>query len=77
MRLEKQFEQAMASLEANKEIAVSKADVLAAALSKTNIEIVGGDGNFFNTFSKTLSLGKKRLMVLWIKVALPKRTLRN
>ncbi len=58
MRLEKQFEQAMASIEANKEIAREQADVLAAALSKTNIEIVGGDGNFFNTFSKALSLGK-------------------
>ena len=57
-RLEKQFEQAMASIEANKEIAREQADVLAAALSKTNIEIVGGDGNFFNTFSKALSLGK-------------------
>ncbi|MBI6528119.1 flotillin family protein [Proteus vulgaris] len=58
MSLEKQFEQAMASIEANKEIAREQADVLAAALSKTNIEIVGGDGNFFNTFSKALSLGK-------------------
>ncbi|SPZ04128.1 Uncharacterised protein [Proteus mirabilis] len=46
------------SIEANKEIAREQADVLAAALSKTNIEIVGGDGNFFNTFSKALSLGK-------------------
>lgn len=58
MSLEKQFEQAMASIEANKEIAREQADVLAAALSKTNIEIVGGDGNFFNTFAKALSLGK-------------------
>ncbi|WYW98588.1 flotillin family protein [Proteus vulgaris] len=58
MSLEKQFEQVMASIEANKEIAREQADVLAAALSKTNIEIVGGDGNFFNTFSKALSLGK-------------------
>lgn len=58
MRLEKEFEQAMASIDANKEIAREQANVLAAALSKTNIEIVGGDGNFFNTFSKALSLGK-------------------
>ena len=58
MRLEKEFEQSMASIEANKEIAREQADVLAAALSKTNIEIVGGDGDFFNTFSKALSLGK-------------------
>lgn len=58
MRLEKEFEQSMASIEANKEIAREQADVLAAALTKTNIEIVGGDGSFFNTFSKALSLGK-------------------
>lgn len=58
MRLEKEFEQSMASIDANKEIAREQADVLAAALTKTNIEIVGGDGSFFNTFSKALSLGK-------------------
>lgn len=58
MRLEKGFEEAMASIAANKEIAKEQADVLAAALSKTNIDIVGGDGSFFNTFSKALSVGK-------------------
>nr|WP_255324551.1 hypothetical protein [Budvicia aquatica] len=58
MQLEKHFEQSMASISANKEIAREQADVLAAALSKTNIDIVGGDGSFFNTFSKALSVGK-------------------
>lgn len=58
MRLEKGFEEAMAAIAANKEIAKEQADVLAAALSKTNIDIVGGDGSFFNTFSKALSVGK-------------------
>lgn len=58
MQLEKGFEQAMAAIVANKEIAKEQADVLAAALSKTNIDIVGGDGSFFNTFSKALSVGK-------------------
>jgi uncharacterized membrane protein YqiK len=58
MRLEKSFEEAMAAIAANKEIAKEQADVLAAALSKTNIDIVGGDGSFFNTFSKALSVGK-------------------
>nr|WP_309145413.1 flotillin family protein [Xenorhabdus yunnanensis] len=58
MQLEKNFEQAMASIAANKEIAKEQAEVLAAALSKTNIDIVGGDGSFFNTFSKALSVGK-------------------
>lgn len=58
MRLEKHFEQAMAEIAANKEIAREQAEVLASALSKTNIDIVGGDGSFFNTFSKALSVGK-------------------
>lgn len=58
MRLEKGYEEAMASIAANKEIAKEQADVLAAALAKTNIDIVGGDGSFFNSFSKALSVGK-------------------
>ncbi|MEX0447802.1 hypothetical protein [Xenorhabdus sp. SGI246] len=58
MQLEKNFEQEMSAISANKEIAKEQADVLAAALSKTNIDIVGGDGSFFNTFSKALTVGK-------------------
>ncbi|NUO74945.1 flotillin family protein [Lysobacter sp. 5GHs7-4] len=58
MQLEKSFEQAIASIEANKEVAKEQADVLAAALSKANIDIVGGEGEFFNSFAKALSVGK-------------------
>ena len=58
MQLEKSFEQAMASIEANKEIAREQADVLSAALSKANIDIVGGEGAFFDSFAKALSVGK-------------------
>ncbi|MBD2813212.1 flotillin family protein [Xenorhabdus sp. Flor] len=58
MQLEKNFEQAMSAIAANKEIAREQAEVLATALSKTNIDIVGGDGSFFNTFSKALTVGK-------------------
>lgn len=58
MALEKGFEQAMAAISANKEIAREQADVLAAAFSKANIEIVGGNDNFFNSFSKAISVGK-------------------
>ena len=50
--------QAMASIDANKEVAKEQADVLAAALSKANIDIVGGEGEFFNSFAKALSVGK-------------------
>lgn len=58
MALEKGFEQAMAAIAANKEIAKEQAEVLAAAFSKANIEIVGGNDNFFNSFSKAISVGK-------------------
>lgn len=58
LALEKIFEQAMAAIAANKDIAREQADVLAAAFSKANIEIVGGNDNFFNSFSKAISVGK-------------------
>ncbi|WP_395790425.1 hypothetical protein [Aquimonas sp.] len=58
MQLEKNFEQAMAAIEANKSIAREQADVLAAALSKAKVDIVGGGGEFFETFAKALSVGK-------------------
>lgn len=58
MQLEKGFEQAMAEIAANKDIAREQAEVLSAALSKAKIEIVGGEGDFFNSFAKSLSVGK-------------------
>ncbi|WP_392562318.1 flotillin family protein [Orbus sturtevantii] len=58
LALEKSFEQSMSAIAANKEIAREQADVLAAAFSKANIEIVGGNDNFFNSFSKAISVGK-------------------
>ena len=42
MQLEKSFEEAMAAIAANKDIAKDQAEVLATALGKANIEIVGG-----------------------------------
>lgn len=58
MQLEKSFEEAMAAIDANKDIAKDQAEVLAAAMSKAKIEIVGGEGDFFNSFAKSLSVGK-------------------
>ncbi len=58
MALEKQFEQAIAAINANKEIARDQAEVLGAALSKAKVEIIGGGGEVFDTFAKGLSLGK-------------------
>lgn len=58
LQLEKDFEQAMAAIAANKDIAREQADVLSAALAKAKIDIVGGEGDFFNSFAKALSVGK-------------------
>lgn len=58
MQLEANFDEAMAGIAANKEIAKDQAEVLSAALSKAKIEIVGGEGDFFNSFAKSLSVGK-------------------
>lgn len=58
MQLEKDFDEAIATIAANKDIAKDQAQVLAAAMSKAKIEIVGGEGDFFNSFAKSLSVGK-------------------
>lgn len=58
MQLEKDFEASMAGIAANQEIAKEQAEVLSAALSKAKIEIVGGEGDFFNSFARSLSVGK-------------------
>ncbi len=58
MELEKNFEEAMAAITANKEIANDQAQVMAEALKQANIDIVGGDGDFLKTITKSLSAGK-------------------
>ena len=58
MQLEKNLEQALAAIEANKSVAKDQAEVLSSALSKANIDIVGGEGAFFDNFAKALSVGK-------------------
>ena len=58
MSLETAFKEAIASIEAGKEIAHENAELLSNALKEANIDIVGGEGHFFDTFSKSLSLGK-------------------
>lgn len=58
MGLETALKEALASIEAGKEIAKENADVLATALGKANIDIVGGEEHFFDNFAKSLSIGK-------------------
>ncbi|UXI68270.1 SPFH domain-containing protein [Tahibacter amnicola] len=48
----------MKGIDANQAIARDQAEVLAKALSVANIEIVGGDGAYFERFMRSLSLGK-------------------
>ena len=56
--LETAFKEAMASIDAGKDIARENAEVLATALKEAKIDIVGGEQHFFDTFSKSLALGK-------------------
>ncbi len=58
MSLETAFKEAMASIDAGKDIAKENAEVLSAALQKTKIDIVGGEEHFFDNFAKSLSIGK-------------------
>lgn len=58
MGLETALEEALASINAGKEIAKENAEVLATALQKAKIDIVGGEEHFFDNFAKSLSIGK-------------------
>lgn len=58
MSLETAFKEAIASIDAGKEIAKENAEVLATALAKAKIDIVGGEEHFFDNFAKSLSIGK-------------------
>ncbi|MFK7888135.1 MAG: hypothetical protein AB8G16_14845 [Gammaproteobacteria bacterium] len=58
MGLETAFKEAIASIDAGKEIAKENAEILAIALQKAKIDIVGGEEHFFDNFAKSLSIGK-------------------
>lgn len=58
MSLETALKETLASIDAGKDIAKENAEVLAAALQKANIDIVGGEEHFFDNFAKSLSIGK-------------------
>ena len=58
MSLETALKEALASIDAGKDIAKENAEVLATALQKAHIDIVGGEDHFFNNFAKSLSIGK-------------------
>ncbi|GGN37615.1 hypothetical protein [Deinococcus daejeonensis] len=58
MALETSLQQALASIEAGKEISRENAEVIAAALKNAKIDLVGGEGGMFEALTKALSLGK-------------------
>lgn len=58
MSLETALKEALAAISAGKEVAHENAEILGQALEKAKIDIVGGEGHYFDTFAKALSLGK-------------------
>jgi len=58
MGLETALKEALATIDAGKDIAKENAEVLATALERAKIDIVGGEDHFFNNFAKSLSIGK-------------------
>ncbi|PID49001.1 MAG: hypothetical protein CR991_09130 [Proteobacteria bacterium] len=58
LKLEKDYEQAMADIAAREKMSIENAKAMASALANAKIDLVGGDGDFFNAFARSLSLGK-------------------
>ena len=56
LRLEKEKQVELESLHVRRDIAASQAEVLAKAMATAKINIVGGDGQFFDQFIKAVSL---------------------
>lgn len=58
MQLDYAHIQTLKGLEANQQIAKEQAAVLSRALQAAKIEIVGGDGEYFERFMRSLAIGK-------------------
>lgn len=58
LELEKDKEIKLAHVDVQRDIAMAQAEVLSEAFKKANINIVGGDGEFFDQFIKSVSVGK-------------------
>jgi uncharacterized membrane protein YqiK len=58
MRLDYTHAENLRAIEANQQIAGEQANVLSQALKTAKIEIVGGEGNYFESFMRSLALGK-------------------
>jgi uncharacterized membrane protein YqiK len=58
LRVDTTHSETMASIEAAREAATLNAGVFAEAVKQANIDIVGGDGEFFERYMKALAVGK-------------------
>ena len=58
MALDTSLKQALASIEAGKEVSKENAEVIATALRNADIDMVGGDGGMFDSLVRAISLGK-------------------
>jgi hypothetical protein len=58
LRLDMQKEVMLEKLEANVAIAAKQAEIMAKAFEQANINIVGGDGAFFDKFINAVAVGK-------------------
>ena len=58
MMLDNSLKQALASIEAGKEVSRENAGVIASALRNADIDLIGGDGGMFENLIKAVSLGK-------------------
>ena len=58
MALDTSLKQALASIEAGREVSRENAGVIATALQNADIDMVGGDGGMFESLVKAISLGK-------------------
>lgn len=58
MRLERAHIETLKAIEAQTNIAKEQAEVLGTALTNAKIDIVGGEGDYFDSFVRALSVGK-------------------
>ena len=58
LRLDKEKAVELAAIEVKREIAKSQAEVMATAMGNAKIQIVGGDGQFFERFASALTMGQ-------------------
>src|SRR6185295_8812246 len=58
LNIEKERAIALEALKVKKDVVAAQAQILAEAMSKAKINIVGGDGKFFERFVSAISLGQ-------------------